>query len=199
MKFFYSPAQLFSLIIRRKEYIGKTAKRSTVWYLSQAGCEEFKRADTLARKTLFIYDYLTLAQLSNAKEKKGFLEELLSSRKKQASKEQNEDYKMAFFLAEGIQSNLLDFTDYFEILDVNRNPFLNAYMKLGRFDTVSFLAILNRGSATNIQPYERITYCDKNNISERYRLERLIIAIGEEKSGKLATPFLHNFNSVEVN
>ncbi len=207
MKFFYSPGGLFSLITKRKKYAFNDKIRDVAWYFSDAGREAYDKADTLAKKALYFYDYLSLYSENKTEERKGFLSSLLASfnRSEKELESENNDYKMALFLAEAVTSKALRINDYTELLDVEGNLFLNIYFKIKRFDTACFLAAIERAADADLFclpenfPYKRITYCSKDKITDFYKLERLIITIGgADTAEKLAVPYLHNFNSAEV-
>ena len=117
-------------------------------------------------------------------------------------KNEGEITKMALLLAQGVVNSRLSYASYPEIIDENKNPLILYFKKTGTFDTCTFLLLtsneegeLDDFSNPQKAPYKKLSYCTNGNISEQYRLERLIIAIGEGKNDqKLVAPYVHNFN-----
>lgn len=202
MKFFCSPIKLLSLIKEKEKYVIKEDKRNAEWYFSEDGKNAYEKADTLAKKTSFFCDYLN--QKTNIKEEpKGCFGALSSANKDKKPK--NDIVKMAFFLATGVAKSNLSYSNYPDILDESKNLMVAFFTKNGVFDTCSLLAILKGEdsreafSEPSNAPYRKISYCRRDDISELYRLERLIIGIGEaENDSKLAAPFVHDFYGKEV-
>ncbi|MBQ8145532.1 MAG: hypothetical protein IJ039_02000 [Clostridia bacterium] len=201
MKFFYSPVKLLSLIKNKEKYVIKEEIRNAEWYLSGNGENAYAHADTIAKKIAFFNGYLT--EKTNKKETNGgCLGAIFSSGK--GKKPDNDIMKMSLFLATGVAGSTLSYSAYPDILDESKNPMLQAFVKNGVFNTCSLLAALKGegeeafSDASNA-PYRRITYCNRGDTTELYRLERLIIAIGESDNDcKLVAPYLHDFNSMEV-
>ncbi len=181
MKLFLSPKKLFSFIKDKEKHVVKEVKKDKEWYLSEQGISAYSQADTLGKRTAFFHECLTNT-VKNAKNEK-------------------EITKMAFFLAEGIATSRLSYASYPHIIDEDVNPLFLYFKEIGSFDTCSFLLlisneenILDTFSNPQKEPYKKLSYCKADNVSDQYRLERLIIAIGEgENDQKLVAPFVHNF------
>ncbi|MBQ7761545.1 MAG: hypothetical protein IJ400_05770 [Clostridia bacterium] len=182
MKLFVSPKTLFLFIKDKEKYVIKEVKKDKEWYLSEEGEKAYLQADTLGKRVAFFHEYLT--NVFTAKSEK-------------------EITKMAFFLAEGIAKSKLSYQSYPSIIDEDKNPTLLYFKKTGSFDTCTILLLTNYNeeeldafSNPEKTPYKRLSYCNNGNVSDQYRLERLIIAIGEgENDQKLVAPFVHNFRN----
>ena len=184
MKFFVSPAKLWSLIREKEKYVLKVPKRDREWYFSPEGEDAYSQADTLGKRVAFFHEYLIRVI-------KG--------------KSEKESYKMALLLAVGISKSRLSYAGYPSIINEEENPILSYYKENGVFSTTAFLSVIcgreRPDTLSNPKeiPYENLTYCSGGEMSDQYRLERLIILIGEsENEQKLVAPFIHNLNDKEV-
>ncbi len=176
MKFFVSPAKLWSLIREKEKYVINEVKRDREWYFSSEGESAYLQADTLGKKVAFFHEYLT---------------------KVISSKSEKEAYKVALLLAIGIAKSQLSYASYPSIINEEENPMLSYYKEKGVFSTTDFLSFICKKGET--VTYTSLTYFDGGEISDQYRLERLIILIGESESDqKLVAPFVHNLNGKEA-
>lgn len=181
MKLFVSPKTLISFIKDKERYVIKETKKDKEWYLSKEGAEAYSKQDTTGKRVAFFCECLT-----NTTEVKNEVEIT----------------KMALLLAQGVVNSRLSYASYPEIIDENKNPLILYFKKTGTFDTCTFLLLtsneegeLDDFSNPQKAPYKKLSYSTNGNISEQYRLERLIIAIGEGKNDqKLVAPYVHNFN-----
>ena len=202
MNFFISPKQIAELIFKRKNYVFNDECKTLEWFYSEAGAQAFADTKTLAEKTLFFYEYLkSFDNKSEDQEEKKSIFKMFKSDEEQVK---NDDYKMAFFMAETLVEGLLHTDSYLDLLDVKKNLYLSDYLGKRVFSTTRFLAILKSQPDGSVfenpknNPYEKISYCKKDSLTEAYKIERLIIAIGQTDGEKFAPPFLHNFNGMGV-
>lgn len=185
MGFIYSPMKLIGLFKERDSIVKELKKNNSNWYFTNEGEDAYNAAKTPAQKTVYFFNYLT--SITEHKDKREVL------------------YKIAYIMANSMDSSSLEFAGYPNILDPEKNPLVN-YVKttgLVASDQVAYglmlLAALNNEKDARLflyakhKPYNRITYLESDgSASDKYKIERDIIgAFCTGFSGKFMPPYTY--------
>ena len=169
MGFFHSPMKLIRLIKDSGSIAKELKEKDADWYFSKEGEKAYKNAKTPAQKTMYFFDYLMA--VSKSKDNRDIL------------------YRVAYIMANSMDSSSLEFGGYPNILDSTKNPLVN-YIETTTFISsigktyygLELLAALNHETNskkfhyTKHKPYTRLTYCEADgSMTDKYKIERDII------------------------
>ena len=185
MGLFYSPMKLIELIKNSNSIASELKEKDADWYFSKEGETAYKNATTPAQKTMYFFDYLLA--IAKSKDNRDVL------------------YRIAYIMANSMDSSSLEFAGHPNILDPAKNPLVH-YIKnihLNSKDrTVYGLIMLSQLNGEDDaakylnaehKPYARLTYCESDgSMTDKYRIERDIIgALCVDYSGKYMPPYMY--------
>lgn len=107
MGIIYSPVKLIKLVMNAPG-ITSGIRKNEAWYFSNEGRRAYENAKTVAQKTAYFYDYLTVVA--------------------RAPKNANALHKIAYVMAKAMANTPLELGSYPELLKAEKNP-LVAYVK----------------------------------------------------------------------
>lgn len=145
--------------------------RTEEWYFSAAGKKEYKRAQTLAEKTMYFYWYLRDLEVTPDTRRVrtfwGTCEEL-EKRNKMLT-------KIAFVMAKAVDGSSLPYGSYPDILKADKNPLVK-YCKNRASNTHALLCdVLGIKVEDKNEPvFDKLTHCE-GEPSDIYKLERYLI------------------------
>ena len=108
MGFFYSPMKLIELIKNSNSIANELKENDADWYFSKEGEAAYKNATSPAQKTMYFFDYLLA--IAKSKDNRDVL------------------YRIAYIMANSMDSSSLEFAGHPNILDPAKNPLVH-YIK----------------------------------------------------------------------
>lgn len=151
--------KVFQVFVDADKIAQNRAKQSLEWFFTNEGEAEYRAANTVAKKTAFIYDFLVKDDIERTRR---YGREIST----------DEHVKLAFFLASCIDGSSLPYGKYPKILQRKENPFLqSSYLNLPE---VLGELLKTKTDGTEYNFYEKLSF-DTN--AEAYAIQRLALSI----------------------
>ncbi len=180
MAIIYSPVKLVKLLMNAPA-ITDELKRGEAWFFSEAGKRAYEEAKTVAQKTAYFYEYLTM--VARAPKNPGAL------------------HKIAYVMAKAMVGTPLELGSYPDILKAEKNP-LVAYVKKTpmpsdpKYDPIYAVQVLRafRGEQdvkddaylyASHAPYKKMVLPDEGDPKSvaAWRIERYILSMFRKADG----------------